>query len=48
MASKQSRELASRAITIYEQKLKSRLESTNPNDFVAIEAESGISIWARP
>jgi len=41
MASKQSSELASRASAIYEQKLRSRLESTNPDDFVAIEPESG-------
>jgi hypothetical protein len=41
MASKQSTELASRASAIYEQKLRSRLESTNPDDFVAIEPESG-------
>ena len=41
MASKQSSELASRASAIYERKLKSRLESTNPDDFVAIEPESG-------
>ena len=41
MASKQSTELARRACAIYEQKLRSQLESTNPNDFVAIEPESG-------
>ncbi len=41
MASKQSSELASRASAIYEQKLRARLESTNPDDFVAIEPESG-------
>jgi hypothetical protein len=41
MASKQSTELASRANAIYDQNLKSRLESTNPDDFVAIEPESG-------
>ena len=40
MASKQSTDLASRANAIYEQKLKSRLESTNLDDFVAIEPES--------
>ncbi len=41
MASKQASDLASRALAIYEQKLKSQLESTNPSDFVAIEVESG-------
>jgi hypothetical protein len=41
MASEQSTEVASRASAIYEQKLRSRLESTNPDDFVAIEPESG-------
>ena len=41
MASNQSTELATRAGMIYEQKLKSRLEATNPDDFVAIEPESG-------
>jgi hypothetical protein len=41
MASKQSTELASRASLIYEQQLRKRLESTNPDDFVAIEPESG-------
>ena len=34
-------ELASRATAIYEQQLKSQLESTNRDDFVAIEPESG-------
>jgi hypothetical protein len=41
MASKESTQLASRASLIYEQTLRRRLESTNPNDFVAIEPESG-------
>jgi hypothetical protein len=41
MASRQSTELATRASAIYEQKLRKRLEATNPNDFVAIEPESG-------
>ncbi len=41
MASKQSTELADRASVIYEQKLRRQLESTNPDDFVAIEPESG-------
>jgi hypothetical protein len=43
MASKESSELASRASLIYEQKLRSRLESAHPDDFVAIEPESGDS-----
>ncbi len=29
------------ATAIYEQNLRSRLEATNPDDFVAIETESG-------
>jgi hypothetical protein len=41
MASKRSTELASRASLNYEQTLKNRLESTNPDRFVAIEPESG-------
>jgi hypothetical protein len=41
MASKESTELASRASLIYDQTLRRRLESTNPNGFVAIEPESG-------
>ncbi len=41
MATPQSLELASRARAIYEEKLKRRLECTNPNDFVAVEPESG-------
>ena len=41
MTAKQSVELATRASTIYEQKLRGRLEATNPDDFVAIEPESG-------
>ena len=41
MASQQSIELANRARSIYEQKLKTRLESTNPDEFVAIEPVSG-------
>ena len=39
MASKRSTELASRAGLIYEQKLRRQLESTNPDDFVAIEPD---------
>jgi hypothetical protein len=41
MASERSSELATRATAIYEEKLRSRLESTNRDDFVAIEPESG-------
>jgi hypothetical protein len=41
MASQRSSELATRASAIYEQKLRSRLEFTNRDDFVAIEPESG-------
>jgi hypothetical protein len=41
MASEQSMELARRARQIYDQRLKSKLEATNPDDFVAIEPESG-------
>lgn len=41
MASKQTTEVANRASAIYEQRLRGRLEATNPDDFVAIEPESG-------
>ena len=41
MASEQSLEVARRAQEIYEQELRSRLELTNRDDFVAIEPESG-------
>lgn len=41
MVSQQPTQLASRAIAFYEQTLRSRLEVTNRNDFVAIEPESG-------
>jgi clan AA aspartic protease len=41
MASEQSIDLANRARVIYEQQLRSRLEATNPDDFVAIHPESG-------
>ncbi len=41
MASEQLVELKRRASAIYEQELRSRLETTNPDDFVAIEPESG-------
>jgi hypothetical protein len=41
MVSNPSTELADRGIAIYQQTLKSRLESTNPDDFVAIEPDSG-------
>ncbi len=41
MTNKQSIELADRAKAIYDEKLKTRLESSNPDDFVAVEPESG-------
>jgi hypothetical protein len=41
MTSEQSAELARRARRIYDEQLKPRLEATNPDDFVAIEPESG-------
>ena len=41
MASNESIDVASRARAIYDQRLKSKLEATNPDDFVAIEPESG-------
>jgi hypothetical protein len=41
MASKFSTDLRGRATVIYQERLKNRLESTNPDDFVAIEPESG-------
>jgi hypothetical protein len=40
MSSRQSNDLARRATSIYEQKLKTRLEATNRDDFLAIEPES--------
>lgn len=41
MAPKHSTELARRACEIYEATLRSRLESSNLNEFVAIEPDSG-------
>ena len=41
MVSQQSADLAQRAIAIYEQRLQTRLEAANRDDFVAIEPESG-------
>ena len=41
MVSKLSADLGIRANAIYQERLKSRLESTNLDDFVAIEPESG-------
>ena len=41
MAAKQSTELANRAKAIYDEKLKHRLESSNLDDFVAVEPDSG-------
>ena len=40
MSSTLSMELRDRASAFYEQELKRRLETTNPDDFVAIEPES--------
>ncbi len=41
MASKLSADLGDQAKAIYQDRLKNRLESTNLDDFVAIEPESG-------
>jgi hypothetical protein len=41
MASKLSVDLRIRATAICQERLKNHLESTNPDDFVAIEPESG-------
>ena len=41
MASTVSTDLGVRATAIYQERLKDRLESTNRDDFVAIEPESG-------
>lgn len=41
MVSEHSRELAQKAREIYEQRLRSKLEATNRDDFVAIEPQSG-------
>jgi hypothetical protein len=41
MVSKLSADLGIRARAIYQEQLKNHLESTNPDDFVAIEPESG-------
>jgi len=41
MPSEQSLEVARQAQQIYEQRLRAELESTNPDDFVAIEPQSG-------
>jgi hypothetical protein len=41
MASQQSQELARRAGVIYEQRLRAQLEHTHPDEFVAIEPDSG-------
>jgi len=41
MASQRSIDVARKAQAIYEDRLKTRLESTNRDDFVAIEPESG-------
>jgi hypothetical protein len=41
MTSKLSTELERRAVAIYQRQLRGRLEASNPDDFVAIEPESG-------
>jgi hypothetical protein len=41
MASKLSTDLGVRAVAIYQERLRNRLEATNADDFVAIEPESG-------
>jgi hypothetical protein len=41
MPSSKSIDVASRATAIYEERLKTRLEAENLDDFVAIEPESG-------
>ena len=41
MASEKSIEVARKALTIYDQLLRGKLEATNRDDFVAIEPESG-------
>jgi len=41
MPSNKSNEVARRAQAIYEERLRENLEATNPDDFVAIEPESG-------
>ena len=41
MASKLSTDLGARATTIYQERLRVRLKTTNSDDFVAIEPESG-------
>ena len=41
MVSQRSIEVAKRAQVVYEQELRTKLEATNLDDFVAIEPESG-------
>ena len=41
MVSEQTAEVARRAKQLYEEKLRTRLEATHRNDFVAIEPDSG-------
>ncbi len=41
MVSQQSMDVAQKAQVIYEQRLRTKLEATNLDDFVAIEPESG-------
>ncbi len=41
MVSAQTADVARRAKQLYEEKLRTKLEATNRNDFVAIEPDSG-------
>lgn len=41
MTSQKTEDIARRATQLYEEKMRHKLESTNMNDFVAIEPESG-------
>jgi hypothetical protein len=41
MPTSESSEIARRAQVIYDERLKAMLEATHPDDFVAIEPESG-------
>ena len=41
MVSDKTAEVARRAKSLYEEKLRTKLEATNMNDFVAIEPDSG-------
>jgi hypothetical protein len=47
MASHETIEVARKALAIYDQRLKTKLEHSNIDDFVAIEPESGDFFLAR-